>query len=242
MKSLTALITLTLCFQASSYLMAQRTTFVEDANGAISEIRTVGVPGSGSGTFDPLSLLDNTDVRAELELVDDQMDEFLASQNELREQILERAKSLAGGGKLDPSQMSEIAKELAELQKGKQTRLESMLLPHQLERLRQVALQVQMKKRGAANTLISEKVAEELGIDAAQKKRIEERQKELKAELDRRMLELKKEIRDKLLDELTSEQKVKLEKLSGDDFEYKLNNIPDRIRQKLNQRKSNTGG
>ena len=249
MKSLTALITLTLCFQVSSCLVAQRTTFVEDANGGISDIRVIGggigdswIPGSGSGKFDPLSLLDNKDVRAELEFVDDQLDEFRAAQDELRQQILDRAKSLAGAGKLDPSQMSEIAKELAKLKKGAQKSLESMLLPHQLERLRQVALQIQMKKRGAANTLISGKIAEELGIDAAQKKRIENRQEELEEELDRRMEELKKEIRDKLLDELTSEQKRKLEKLSGDDFEYKQNSIHDRIQQQFNRRKSKLGG
>ena len=249
MKSLTALITLTLCFQVSSCLVAQRTTFVEDANGGISDIRVIGggigdswIPGSGSGKFDPLSLLDNKDVREELEFVDDQLDEFRAAQDELRQQILDRAKSLAGAGKLDPSQMSEIAKELAKLKKGAQKSLESMLLPHQLERLRQVALQIQMKKRGAANTLISGKIAEELGIDAAQKKRIENRQEELEEELDRRMEELKKEIRDKLLDELTSEQKRKLEKLSGDDFEYKQNSIHDRIQQQFNRRKSKLGG
>ena len=249
MKSLTALITLTLCFQVSSCLVAQRTTFVEDANGGISDIRVIGggigdswIPGSGSGKFDPLSLLDNKDVREELEFVDDQLDEFRAAQDELRQQILDRAKSLAGAGKLDPSQMSEIAKELAKLKKGSQKSLESMLLPHQLERLRQVALQIQMKKRGAANTLISGKIAEELGIDAAQKKRIENRQEELKEELARRMEELKKEIRDKLLDELTSEQKRKLEKLSGDDFEYKQNSIHDRIQQQFNRRKSKLGG
>ena len=249
MKSLTALITLTLCFQVSSCLVAQRTTFVEDANGGISDIRVIGggigdswIPGSGSGKFDPLSLLDNKDVREELEFVDDQLDEFRAAQDELRQQILDRAKSLAGAGKLDPSQMSEIAKELAKLKKGSQKSLESMLLPHQLERLRQVALQIQMKKRGAANTLISGKIAEELGIDAAQKKRIENRQEELEEELDRRMEELKKEIRDKLLDELTSEQKRKLEKLSGDDFEYKQNSIHDRIQQQFNRRKSKLGG
>ena len=249
MKSLTALITLTLCFQVSSCLVAQRTTFVEDANGGISDIRVIGggigdswIPGSGSGKFDPLSLLDNKDVREELEFVDDQLDEFRAAQDELRQQILDRAKSLAGAGKLDPSQMSEIAKELAKLKKGSQKSLESMLLPHQLERLRQVALQIQMKKRGAANTLISGKIAEELGIDAAQKKRIENRQEELEEELDRRMEELKKEIRDKLLDELTSEQKRKLEKLSGDNFEYKQNSIHDRIQQQFNRRKSKLGG
>lgn len=193
------------------------------------------LPGGGSGTIDPLSLLDNKDVREELELVGDQLDEFRDAQKEMREQLMEKAKSLAGG-KLDPSQMGDIAKEIAEMKKGSQSKLESMLLPHQLERLQQVALQIQMKKRGAGNTLLSDKIAEALGIDAAQKKRIKAKQKELKKELAQRMEDLKKEIRGKLLDELTSDQKTKLEELSGDDFDYKPTSIHDQIRQKLGGR------
>ena len=229
-------------------ISSARMGFAEGGDGESSfEIFTGGdlggnwIPG-GSGTIDPLSLLDNKDVREELELVGDQLDEFRAAQQLVREQISEKAKSLVGG-KLDPSQMGALAKEIAELKKGSQKQLESLLLPHQLERLRQVALQIQMKKRGAANTLVSEKVAEELGIDAAQKKRIEERQKELKKELAQRMEELKKEIHNKLLDELTSKQKEKLKELSGDNFDYKPVNIQDRIRKKLDRRmKSKIGG
>ena len=229
-------------------ISSARMGFAEGGDGESSfEIFTGGdlggnwMPG-GSGTIDPLSLLDNKDVREELELVGDQLDEFRAAQQLVREQISEKAKSLVGG-KLDPSQMGALAKEIAELKKGSQKQLESLLLPHQLERLRQVALQIQMKKRGAANTLVSEKVAEELGIDAAQKKRIEERQKELKKELAQRMEELKKEIHNKLLDELTSKQKEKLKELSGDNFDYKPVNIQDRIRKKLDRRmKSKIGG
>lgn len=187
------------------------------------------------GTIDPLSLLDNEDVRKELELVGDQLDKFQNAKAELREQIEEKAKSMASG-KLDPSEMGSIAKEIAELQKGRQEKLQSMLLPHQLERLKQVALQIQMKKRGAANTLLSDEVAEKLGIDAAQKKRIEERQKELKQELADRMAKLKDEMRDKLLSELTAEQKVKLEELSGDDFDYKPVSIQKQIQDRLNRR------
>jgi len=192
------------------------------------------IPG-GSGVVDPLSLLGNEGVREELDLVDDQLDKFRDAQKELQEQIADKAKSLAGG-KLNPAQMGEIAMEIAELQKGKQQKLESMLLPHQLERLKQVALQVQMKNRGTANTLLSDAVTEELGIDSAQKKRIEERQKELKKELAERMAELKAEIRDKLLSELTAEQQAKLKDLSGDDFEYKPMNINEQIQEKLNRR------
>jgi predicted transcriptional regulator len=102
---------------------------------------------------------------------------------------------------------------------------------------------MEMKKRGAANTLLSKEMVEELGIDAAQKKRIEDRQKELKQELADRMAKLKEEIRDKLLSELTSDQKSKLEELSGDKFEYKPTSINDKIRKQIQKRmKSRIGG
>lgn len=230
-------------------ISSSRMMFAGESEGGESsfEIFTGGdfggnwMPG-GSGNIDPLALLDNKDVREELELVGDQLDKFRDAQKEMREQISEKAKSLASG-KLDPSQLGDIAKEIAELKKGSQSKLQSMLLPHQLERLKQVALQIQMKKRGAANTLLSNKIAEELGIDAAQKKRIEERQKELKKEMAQRMEDLKKEIRDKLLDELTSGQKAKLEELSGDNFDYKPTSIQDQIRKKIDSRmKSRIGG
>ena len=207
-----------------------------------SEVAGDWMPGGSTGAIDPLSLLDNKDVRAELELVGEQLDKFRDAQKEMREQLAEKAKSFVGG-KLDPSQMADIAKEIAELKTGSQAKLQSMLLPHQLERLKQVALQIQMKKRGAANTLLSEKIAEELGIDDAQKKRIEERQKELKEELAQRMEDLKKEIRGKLLNELTTGQQAKLKELSGDDFDYKPTNLQDQIRQRIESRmKSKIGG
>ena len=207
-----------------------------------SEVAGDWMPGGSTGAIDPLSLLDNKDVRAELELVGEQLDKFRDAQKEMREQLAEKAKSFVGG-KLDPSQMADIAKEIAELRTGSQAKLQSMLLPHQLERLKQVALQIQMKKRGAANTLLSEKIAEELGIDDAQKKRIEERQKELKEELAQRMEDLKKEIRGKLLNELTAGQQAKLKELSGDDFDYKPTNLQDQIRQRIESRmKSKIGG
>ena len=205
-----------------------------------SEITSDWMP-SGSGKLDPLSLLNNEDVRAELELVGDQLDKFENAQKELQEKIAEKAKSLASG-KIDPAQMGEIAKQIAELRQSRQQKLESMLLPHQLERLKQVALQVQMKKRGAANTLISKEMAEELGIDAAQKKRIEDRQKELKKELADRMAKLKEEMKNKLLAELTSEQKSKLEELSGDSFDYKPTNINDQIQKRIKQRMEQRNG
>ena len=196
----------------------------------------------GGGKVDPMSLLDNKDVRAELELVGEQLDKYREAKKDFLAQIKEKTQALTSG-KLDPSQMGDFARELGEMKKVGQERMRSMLLPHQMERLKQVALQMEMKRRGAASTLVSKEMAEELGIDAAQKKRIEERQKELKKELAERMAKLKEEIQEKLLAELTSEQKAKLKELSGDKFDYKPTNINDQIRERIQKRmKSRIGG
>ena len=229
-------------------ISASRMAFSSDADGGDSnfQIFTGSEIGGdwmpGSGKIDPMSLLNNEDVREELVLAGDQLDKYRDAQAELQEMIKEKSKAFTTGN-LDPSQMGEIAKEIGQLQKDGQEKLRSLLLPHQMERLKQVALQMEMKKRGAANTLLSKEMTEKLGIDAAQKKRIKAKQDELKIELADRMAKLKQEIRDKLLAELTSDQQAKLEELSGDKFDYKPTSLNDRIRKKIEKRmKGRIGG
>ncbi len=222
-------------------------TFSGNGEGGESnfEIFTGGDIGGwmpGASRMDPMSLLSNEDVREELELVGDQLGKYQDAQKELQEQIKEKSKAFANG-KLDPSEMGAIAKEIAQLQKSGQEKLQSMLLPHQMERLRQVALQMEMKRRGAGNTLLSKEMMEELEIDDAQKKRIKAKQEELKKELADGLAKLKEEIREKLLTELTSEQKAKLAEMSGDKFDYKQTSVSDRIREKIEKRmKGRIGG
>lgn len=227
-------------------ISSSRMAFAGESEGGEStfEVFTGGDMMGGfmpNANVDPLSLLNNKDVREELELVGDQLEKYQQAQKELKEKIKEKTQALTSG-EIDPASMGMIAREIGEMQKAGQQQMQSMLLPHQLERLKQVALQMQMKRRGAANTLLSDQIAEELGIDAAQKKRIEARQKELKKELADRMEKLKLEIREKLLAELTSEQKVKLDKLSGDKFDYKPTSIKDRIQKQLEGRGIRIGG
>ena len=228
-------------------ISSSRMAFAGDGEGGEStfEVFTGGDMMMGDfmsgGNIDPLSLLNNKDVREELELVGDQLEKYQQAQKDLQDQIREKTKALTSG-EIDPASMGMIAKEIGEMQKAGQKQMQAMLLPHQLERLKQVALQMQMQKRGAAKTLLSDQIAEELGIDDAQKKRIEERQKELKKELAERMEKLKLEIREKLLAELTSEQKSKLEKLSGDKFDYKPTSMKERIQKRLEGRGIKIGG
>jgi len=185
--------------------------------------------------MDPMSLLDDEQVRADLELVGEQLDKYKAAQQAFRDQLGEKTKALASG-KLDPAMMGNLAKEIAEMKKAGREEMQNVLMPHQLDRLKQVALQLQMQKQGAALAILNGKVAEELGIDEDQKQRIMDKEKELKEEMKERMEKLTEEMKEKLLGELSAEQRSKLKELSGDKIDYKPMSINDRIRKRLEGR------
>ena len=190
-----------------------------------------GMGGMGGG--DAFSMLSNKSVQEDLELVGDQLDKVNEIRQDFDKELREQFEIL----KSDPQAGQDLAERIQEIQQAKKEKIEGMLLPHQLERLKQVQLQTKMQQRGTAATLASKELAEALGIDADQKKRIKKRAKELSEELAKRTAELKEEIRNKLLEELTSDQKAKLEELRGEKFEYKKQNIGDMIKRKIEQQR-----
>jgi Spy/CpxP family protein refolding chaperone len=92
------------------------------------------------------------------------------------------------------------------------------LLPHQLERLKQIDLQVRMQQRGEGG-ISSRTVAEALELTDEQREKLEQRAEEVRQELQEKVRQAQVEAREKLLDVLTPQQKAKLEELMGDAFQ-----------------------
>jgi hypothetical protein len=183
---------------------------------------------------DAFSMLSNASVQEDLELVGDQLDKVNKLREDFGNEIQDQIAKVTSG---DKEASKGLGKRIMELKKEQKKQIESMLLPHQLERLKQVKLQMQMQRQGTGQTLSSKLVAEALGIDDEQRKRIKERQKELNEELKERTAKLTEELREKLLSELTSEQRQKLEELKGEKFEYKEPDIGAMIRQRMESRR-----
>lgn len=171
-----------------------------------------GFPGMGmmGGMFGGRSaefmLLAREDVQKHLELVDDQLDQL----TKVRESM-------------DPRQMfnqlrdvpeAERAAKSRELMQSAQQKLEEqiddILLPHQVDRLKQLAMQWQMRGPGG---LASDAVAESLGIDRAEREKLRSRARELERQL-------RKELMEKLLKELTPQQQAKYKELVGEPFDF----------------------
>ena len=109
-------------------------------------------------------------------------------------------------------------------------------MPHQLDRLKQVALQMQMKSRGTAGALSSDKIAEALGLTEEQIKNLKSRSKELKKELAEKTKKLKDNAKQELIGMLSSEQQQKLKDLMGDEFTSNKDDWRSDIQQRMNRR------
>ena len=182
----------------------------------LSTIRTR--PGWSSFSANPDQLITNQQIQEDLELDQDQLRELKQLQQEYREQVQQGLKDAKQGESFDARRWKV---NLQKINDDRKSAYGAILLPHQSKRLKQISTQMNLKQRGDLNTLVGKAMADELGIDEAQKTRLKERSAEIKAELEEEIAKLKEKARQKLLKELRSDQRRKFEDMVGEKFKYK---------------------
>lgn len=190
-----------------------------------------GGPG-GRGGDPTLGLLQLDQVKAELKITEEQQ----TALDKLGDQRRERS---ADGERPNFREMSEeernefiakMRKDQADRSQETREQLEEVLLPTQMERLEQIALQVQ-----GAGALENPDVREALKISDDQLSRLDEARQSIQSTMREKMQELfqsgdrdgmraafgklRAEAEQKLFDVLTSEQKSQLEKMKGEPFD-----------------------
>lgn len=180
--------------------------------------RGAGGPAGGG----MIGLLQSDEVRQELDLMDDQVDQLRAIGDDIRAQVRDELQgAFQGMGDLSPEErqqrIGEIRGKIDSIVSKSQGRLQEVLLPHQFERLKQIDLQARIQRGGAA-ALTEGELAETLGLTDQQKEQLRERSQEVQQELQEKIQQLRVEARGKLMDVLTPEQRAKLESMLGADF------------------------
>ncbi len=159
------------------------------------------------------TLLRRDDVRKELDLLDDQIKDL----ENVQQEQMQGMRDLFG-------QMREMSSEqrtakMREVGESLQKKVNQILLPHQIDRLKQIQLQMQL--RGSAmGALGSETLQKELNITSDQKERIQARAQQVNDELRKKIEALRKEAQQKLLSELSPQQRSKFEQMIGAPFEF----------------------
>ena len=179
------------------------------------------------GGGDPMQasemLLNNPSVQKELELVDSQREQIQQMKQEFGKEIKSKIDEIM---KAPNSDKGKIGEAMHEIEKRKKDRLAEILLPHQIDRLKQVSFQASVNQGGMSQALLSKSVMEQLGIDEKQKDELAKKAEELTKEFDGKVAKLKADLRDELVNELKPEQREKMKQLMGSNFEFENQSGP----------------
>lgn len=185
-----------------------------------------GGPGGGA----EFGLLMNPQVRQDLEIPDAQFEEIQEVMNSVRDKMREVFQGMGNFRDMSEDERAEfrdtMQAKMAEVQEEVKKDMEEVLLPHQLTRLKQIALQQQVARgggpgggTGAANALSSQAVIDALGLTEEQIKELQEKREEVAQELREKLAAAQKEAEEKLLSVLTPEQQAKWKELLGEPYE-----------------------
>lgn len=177
--------------------------------------------GEHMGPMDPLGMIHNSDVQKEIELDAEQLAAVKETSTEFQKKMQAQTIDLHNG-KIDPEKMKAMSATIKALQEEQTARIKKILVPHQLERLEQISTQQFMDSAGTAAALANKKLAEQLGLTKEQIQRVKERSEEVNKELTEKIAQLKEEGREKILGELTSEQREKITQLTGKKYTFKF--------------------
>ncbi len=192
----------------------------------VSTMATAQPPGRGPGGFGGgprggglLDLLRNEEVRTELGILDDQLAPLREAEQEMRNQAREMFSGLRDLNQEErEARFAEIRAKFEGLREEMQSKIESSLLPHQVDRLRQIATQMQIQ-RGGASGILNDRMKESLGISDEQEEALRKAAEEAETEMRAKVAKLREEAQQKVLRVLTPEQRAKFQEMVGEPFE-----------------------
>ncbi|MEM7473572.1 MAG: hypothetical protein AAF483_01130 [Planctomycetota bacterium] len=202
--------------------------------------------GSSLGGVDPnnrsqlFSLLSNESVRNELKLSEEQYAgaQKIMKESQKRMSKLLSAKLIASRQNGGPIQFGggEFQEMMEENQKQSETAIEEILLPAQLERVQQLAYQIDVQQEGGmGDSLVNGRLGEEIGVYDDQKQNLVDKAAKIEAEAKAAILAIRTAARAKLFKELSPEQRKKAESLLGDYFQYEELSLSQQLRKSMRQ-------
>ncbi len=171
-------------------------------------------PGGGAG----LELLFSPAVRDEIELVDEQVEALQGLGNKMRDgmrSVFADIRNLPEEERRD-AMMAGMQEQQEKIKKE----MESILLDHQLERLKQLQLQSRLQRGNTADALAASDVRETLGLTDTQLEQMRQVAQEAEVELREKIRKATEEAQSKVLDVLTSDQRAKWESMTGAAFNF----------------------
>ena len=182
-----------------------------------------GGPGGMMGNSS-LGLINDKNVVAELELVDDQVEALNDLQSEMRDIFRDSFSGMRDKFRDKDADrealMQEVRDKIESEMKTVESELNEILLPHQVARLEELSFQMQASRSGTTGLLSSSKVKERLGLTDDQIDEVKAKSVEVSQDLNAKIEKLREEARDEILSVLSTDQQAQIKKMMGDSFEF----------------------
>ena len=160
-----------------------------------------------------LGLLSQDDIRAELDMMDDQYEKL----QELNQDIQDRAGRQIR--ELDFGDRENLVSNIRDIRERAQSDLDSVLLPHQLARLRQIRMQALLGRRSLVQILTNDPVKSDLEITDEQTDKLKDAELRINEKLEKKIAKLREEARKELIGTLAPKQRRQVEEMIGDAFD-----------------------
>ena len=176
------------------------------------------------------NLVGNPSVSKDLEIVEDQLDQVRALQEEFGKQTSVQMNGLRDGS-ISGDQYTAL---LIAQKANREKRLKEILLPHQVKRLNQISFQLRTK--GISNftgNKFDKSIAEKLGLSAEQQNQLRDKSREISKRLEEEFKRMRAEAKEELLGVLTADQRTKFAELSGAKYEENAGDWNEYIQKHL---------
>ena len=167
--------------------------------------------GGPAGTLD---LLADKSVREELEMMDDQYADLQRMNEEVQKRAGDQLRAL------DFSDRENLVRQIRNIREQAESDLNSVLLPHQLERLRQLRSQTRLRGRSFVDVITSEPIRSDIDLSDQQARELREEEQRLEEELQREIARLREKTREELMSRLNRTQREQVEQIFGTPFEF----------------------
>jgi len=165
-----------------------------------------------------LALLSDEAVKKDLGINDDQTKKLEEFQTKMRTEMGTAFQGLRNLSQEErTAKFQELQKKSAEMTAAAE---KEILLPKQIERLKQISVQSRLIRSNTSDALASEELSKDLGITDAQKEALKKAQDEADAEMQAGITKLREAARQKVLGVLTAEQQAKLKSLTGETIQF----------------------
>lgn len=167
---------------------------------------------------DAPSLLADENVKNELGVTAKQLAKLKEFQAKTRHEMRQAIRELRNLSFEDRTgELQELQKRMAEATVAGE---QSVLLPKQLERLREIRVQFRLHQGSPAGALLSDEISQQLGLTDAQHEALKQAQQEVDAEMGASINRLREAARQKVLSILSAEQQAKLKLLTGESIQF----------------------